>query len=83
MAKSAISLGRATKHLTETCDPETPHVITNVETTLATTTDDHMLPFVHQSLAESCCPRNISTWATPAAACWSTARSGMGLSLSA
>ncbi len=40
-------------HLTETCDPETPHVITNVETTLATTPDDHMLPIVHQSLAKS------------------------------
>ena len=40
-------------HLTETCDPETPHVITNVETTLATTPDDHMLTVVHQSLAKS------------------------------
>jgi len=40
-------------HLTETCDPETPHVITNVETTPATTPDDHMLAVVHQSLAKS------------------------------
>jgi transposase len=40
-------------HLTETCDPETPHVITNVETTLATTPDDHMLTVVHESLAKS------------------------------
>ena len=40
-------------HLTETCDPETPHVITNVETSLATTPDDHMLPVVHQSLAKT------------------------------
>jgi transposase len=40
-------------HLTETCDPETPHVITNVETTPATTPDDHMLTVVHQSLAKS------------------------------
>jgi len=40
-------------HLTETCDPETPHVITNVETTPATTPDDHMLTVVHQSLANS------------------------------
>ena len=40
-------------HLTETCDPETPHVITNVETTLATTPDDHMLTVVHKSLAKS------------------------------
>jgi transposase len=38
-------------HLTETCDPETPHVITNVETTLATTPDHHMLTVLHQSLA--------------------------------
>lgn len=40
-------------HLTETCDLETPHVITNVETTLATTPDDHMLTVVHDSLATS------------------------------
>lgn len=40
-------------HITETCDPETPHVITNVETTLASTPDDHMLTAVHQSLAKS------------------------------
>jgi len=38
--------------LTETCDPpcERPHVITNVETTLATTPDDNMIEVVHQSL---------------------------------
>ena len=54
MAKSAISSWTGYKaHLTETCDPETLHVITNVETTLATTPDDHMLPIVHQSLAKS------------------------------
>ena len=40
-------------HLTETCDPEAPHVITNTETTLATTPDDHMLAVVHRSLANS------------------------------
>ena len=39
-------------HLTETCDSEAPHVITNVETTPATTPDDHMLTVVHQSLAK-------------------------------
>ena len=27
-------------HFTETCEPETPHVIVNVETTPATTPDD-------------------------------------------
>ncbi|MDT5275593.1 MAG: hypothetical protein QOG95_2525 [Mycobacterium sp.] len=40
-------------HLTETCDPETPHLITNVETTLATTPDDNMVAVVHQSLEKS------------------------------
>ena len=40
-------------HLTETCDPGTPHVITNVETTPATKPDDKMLAVVHQSLAKS------------------------------
>ena len=38
-------------HLTETCDPETPHLLTNVETTPATTPDDNMLAVVHASLA--------------------------------
>jgi transposase len=40
-------------HLSETCDPGLPHVITNVETTPATTPDDTMLAAVHQSLAKS------------------------------
>ena len=40
--------------LTETCDPacEGPHLITNVETTLATTPDDNMVAVVHQSLEQ-------------------------------
>ena len=37
-------------HLTETCGTDTPHVIVNVETTPATTPDDHMLKRVHASL---------------------------------
>lgn len=38
-------------HLTETCDEErAPHLITNVETTPATTPDDNMLAQVHESL---------------------------------
>lgn len=37
-------------HLTETCDPATPHLIVNVETTPATTPDDHMIATVHASL---------------------------------
>src|SRR5262245_1266097 len=39
-------------HLTETCDADTPHLIVNVETTPATTPDDHMAPVVHTSLAQ-------------------------------
>ena len=38
-------------HLSETCDPELPHLLTNVETTPATTPDDNMLAVVHASLA--------------------------------
>ena len=40
-------------HLTETCDPETPHLIVNVETTPASTPDDHMVAVVHASLGPS------------------------------
>lgn len=39
-------------HLTETCDAETLHLIVNVETTPATTPDDHMVAVVHQSLKD-------------------------------
>ena len=39
-------------HLTETCETDTPHLIVNVETTPATTPDDHMVERVHVSLAE-------------------------------
>jgi transposase len=38
-------------HLSETCDDETPHVITHVETTPATTPDDNMLETIHAALA--------------------------------
>lgn len=38
-------------HLTETYDPDAPHLITHVETTPATTPDWHMLPPIHQALA--------------------------------
>ncbi len=37
-------------HFTETCDVEMPQVVTNVETTLATTPDDNMIQVVHESL---------------------------------
>ena len=39
-------------HLTEICETDTPHLIVNVETTPATTPDDHMVESVHASLAE-------------------------------
>jgi transposase len=37
-------------HLTESCDPELPHLITNVETTIATTPDDAVTAQIHASL---------------------------------
>ncbi len=37
-------------HLTETCDPDMPRVITDVETTDATTDDVEMTPAIHQRL---------------------------------
>ena len=39
-------------HLTETCDDETPNIITNVETSPATTTDVEVIEKVHDSLAQ-------------------------------
>jgi transposase len=38
--------------LTETCDPDLPSLIVNVETTPATTPDDNILAAVHASLAK-------------------------------
>jgi transposase len=38
-------------HLTETCEPDGPHLITHVETTPATTPDWHLLPPIHAALA--------------------------------
>jgi transposase len=38
-------------HLTETCDPETPHLITHVETTASTTSDISRVGPIHQALA--------------------------------
>jgi transposase len=37
-------------HFTESCDTESPRLITNVETTPATTPDDNMVEVVHRSL---------------------------------
>jgi hypothetical protein len=39
-------------HLTQTCDDDLPHVITNVETTNATTADHSMTDVIHGHLAE-------------------------------
>jgi transposase len=40
-----------TVHLTETCDPTAPHLITHVETTSASTTDVTMTAPIHEALA--------------------------------
>ncbi|MDQ4074979.1 MAG: hypothetical protein M3220_01895 [Chloroflexota bacterium] len=37
--------------MTESCDDDLPHLLTNVETTLATTTDYEMTPVIHEHLA--------------------------------
>ena len=37
-------------HFTETCDPGTAHVIVNVETTVASVPDAHLLTTVDESL---------------------------------
>jgi transposase len=39
-------------HLTETCDEDTPHLITHVETTPATTPDEMVLGPIHAALQE-------------------------------
>ncbi len=39
-------------HLTETCDPDAPHLITDVTTNSATTLDVAMTPSIQQSLAD-------------------------------
>ena len=39
-------------HLSETCEPDAPHLITNVETTDATVNDTEVTAQVHQHLAE-------------------------------
>ena len=47
-----MSNGSATRsNLTESCDADTPHLITNVETTPAASPDDTALAVVHASLA--------------------------------
>jgi hypothetical protein len=38
-------------HVTETCDPDEPHLITHVETTPATTHDGQVVEAIHADLA--------------------------------
>jgi hypothetical protein len=38
--------------LTESCDEDLPHIITDVETTVATTQDVTVVPSIHQALGE-------------------------------
>jgi transposase len=49
--KRGMAWGGYKAHLAETCDDETPHVSTQVETTPATPPDDHMLETMHPALA--------------------------------
>ena len=58
--KRAVEWIGSKVHLTETCDPATPHLIVNVETTPATTPDDQMPATVHASLEPRGCspPQN-------------------------
>lgn len=39
-------------HLTETCDADAPHLVTDVQTTIATTPDDVLTGDIHTALAE-------------------------------
>ena len=39
-------------HLTETCEPDTPHLIVNVETTIATDQDIEVVEPIHQQLQQ-------------------------------
>src|SRR5207302_7950528 len=38
-------------HLTETCDDDSPHLLTHVETTPAPVADDVTVPLMHEALA--------------------------------
>ncbi|MCA1602319.1 MAG: IS1182 family transposase [Acidobacteria bacterium] len=40
-------------HVTETCDEETPHIITNVHTDEAVVNDNDALPKIHQGLSDA------------------------------
>lgn len=52
MRKSGKRVGLVTcVHVTETCDNDTPHVITHIETTPAPQADDEAIPSIHEALA--------------------------------
>ena len=51
-------------HFTETCDADWPRLIVNVETTPATTPDDNMIEYIHES--EKVSTLGVSTWSTRA-----------------
>jgi transposase len=40
-------------HLTETCDEDTPHLITDVLTTVATVPDTEAIPLIHEALEQA------------------------------
>ena len=50
--KGSVSWAGYKVHLTETCDAESPHLITHVETTAATTTDVMMTKPIQQALVD-------------------------------
>ena len=50
--RNGARIGLATRPIsTETCDEHLPHLITNIATTTAATTDAHALPDIHAALA--------------------------------
>jgi transposase len=50
--KRAISWVGYKVHLTETCDPDMPSLITDVQTTVATAPDENKLPVIQEALAQ-------------------------------
>jgi transposase len=50
--KTGYFMGRVEGSVTETCDEETPHLITHVETTPATTYDGAVMETIHAALEE-------------------------------
>ncbi|MFD3589479.1 hypothetical protein [Streptomyces sp. NPDC058683] len=60
-------------HVSEICEPDTPHVITNVATTDATLQDTEMTDQVHQALhgRELLPAEHLVDYGTPRHLCWS------------